>query len=152
MEQSKKDLLVQAMHRLKKERTWFPVMDGVSRGEFFMLHKISHLIRNSQEEKPGAKITDLSVAAEMSKPAVSQMLNSLEKKGLIERIMTKTDRRVVYVKLTDSGKTQLEKIAQKMDELMDQIVEELGKEDTAELARLLDKLYIILEKTQERTE
>lgn len=45
-----------------------------------MLHKISHLIRNSQEEKPGAKITDLSVAAEMSKPAVSQMLNSLEKK------------------------------------------------------------------------
>lgn len=60
--------------------------------------------------------------------------------------MTKTDRRVVYVKLTDSGKTQLEKIAQKMDELMDQIVEELGKEDTAELARLLDKLYIILEK------
>lgn len=151
MDSSQKELLVQAMHRLKRTQTWNPPLGNISRGEFFMLHKIFHLVRHA-EEKPGAKITDLSVAAEMSKPAVSQMLNSLESKGMIERIMTKSDRRVVYVRLTDVGQEQLEQAAKRFDSLMDAVVEKLGQEDTAELARIFDKLYGILENMKEHGE
>ncbi len=152
MELSQKEMLMQAMHRMKKAQVWPPFFPGVSRGEFFMLHKIEHLVKNKDTEKPGAKITDLSVAAEMSKPAVSQMLNSLEEKGMIERVMTKNDRRVVYVNLTEQGKTQLEKIAKQMDSLLDEIVKELGQEDTEEFARLLNKLNHILEEIKNRGE
>lgn len=152
MEQTDKERLVQAMHRLKRTQTWNPPLGNISRGEFFMLHKISSLIQGAGEEKPGAKITDLSVAAEMSKPAVSQMLNSLEGKGMIERVMTKSDRRVVYVRLTDDGKAQLEMAAKRFDHLMDGLVEKLGQEDTAELARIFDKLHNILESMKEHGE
>jgi DNA-binding MarR family transcriptional regulator len=81
----------------------------------------------------------------MSKPAVSQMLNTLENKKLIERVMAKSDRRVVYVKLTESGIEQLEKTHKQFQTWLDQIIEELGAEDTAELARLVNKLHLIME-------
>ncbi len=152
MEQSKKDDLIQAMHRLKRTQNWLPPISGVSRGEFFMMHKIVSLSKNADGDKPGTKITDLSVATEMSKPAVSQMLNALEGKGLIERVMTKSDRRVVYVKLTESGEAQLKKTADHFSALLEEIVEELGQEDTAELARLFEKLYMIMEQITKRKE
>lgn len=146
MEKSVKEALMQAMHRIKRMRAILPLFPGVSRGEYFVLHQIFHLSERAGPEKPGAKITDLSVAAEMSKPAISQMLNSLEKKELIERIMAKSDHRVVYVRLTKVGRTQLEKTHERLSELMDRIIEELGVEDAMELTRLFNKLYDILEK------
>jgi Transcriptional regulators len=146
MEQSDKEALIQAFHKLRRPQTWRPMMTQISRGEFFMLHIISHRSREASPEKPGAKITDLSIAAEMSKPAVSQMLNSLEDKGMIERIMTKNDRRVVYVCLTEKGKQQLALAAREMEDLMEEVVRELGPEDTAELVRLLGKLHAVMEK------
>lgn len=146
MDQNQKDQLLNAMHRLKKEQSWPQIFSGVSRGEFFMLHKIEYLCRGENEEKPGTKISDLSAATEMSKPGVSQMLNTLEDKGLIERVMTKSDRRVVYVRLTEQGKEKLGETARQMSLLMGRIVEELGPEDTAELTRLIQKLNQIMSK------
>ncbi len=143
MEQQQRDQLMQSMHRLKKMQPW--PMTALSRGEFFMLHKISHLVEKEQNN-PGAKISKLSKATDMSKPAVSQMLNSLENKGFIERILTKEDRRVVYVNLTEKGTKVLKKAHTEMDNLLRQMLEELGPEDTAELTRIADKLFKILEK------
>ena len=140
------EALIHALHKLKRSQAWRPTMTQISRGEFFMLHKIACLSKQAGPEKPGAKITDLSIAAEMSKPAVSQMLNSLEDKEMIERVMTKDDRRVVYVCLTEKGKQQLDLAAQEMKEQVSKIVDALGPEDTAELTRLLGKLYAIMEK------
>lgn len=151
MDQHQKELLLHALHKLKKSQAWPQQFAGVSRGEFFMLHKIVCLLKNSDDEKPGTKITDISVATEMSKPAVSQMLNSLEDKGMIERIMTKSDRRVVYVRLTEKGRSKMLETTRQMDDLMDEVVEMLGDEDTKELARLFDKLYVILEEIRNRS-
>lgn len=145
MEQAEKEKLLEALHSLKKAQTWPSSMAGIPRGEYFMLHMIHHLTKKLNESETGAKITDLSKAAQMSRPAVSQMLNSLENKKLIERAMDKSDRRVVFVKLTDNGKDQLEKTHQQFHCWLDQIIEELGAEDTAELARLVNKLHLIME-------
>jgi DNA-binding MarR family transcriptional regulator len=149
MEQAEKDKLLEAIHSLKKTHTWFAALGGVSRGEYITLHTIYHLMESADESESGTKITDLSKAVQMSKPAVSQMLNSLEKKGLIERVMAKSDRRVVYVKLTEPGEKQLEKTHQQFHSWFDQIIEELGAADTAELVRLINKLHTITEHLQE---
>nr|WP_319487528.1 MarR family transcriptional regulator [uncultured Caproiciproducens sp.] len=149
MEQKEKDKLLEAIHSLKRAQTWLPSTEGISRGEYFTLHTIHHLTEHVDDSKPGAKITDLSNAAQMSKPAVSQMLNILEDKKLIERVMAKSDRRVVYVKLTEAGAEQLKRTHQQFHYWFDQIIEELGEEDTAELARLVNKLHTIMENLQE---
>ena len=148
MEQTEKDNLLEAIHSLKKAHSWGPMMPGISRGEYFTLHIISHLTENADKSAHGAKVTDVSRAARMSRPAVSQMLNSLENKQLVERVMAKNDRRVVYVKLTESGVEQLQKSHQQFHSWFDRVIEELGAEDTAELARLVNKLRVIMEGLQ----
>jgi len=149
MEQTEKEKLLEALHSLKRTQTWLSPLGGVSRGEYITLHMIYHLSKNADENESGTKITDLSKAVQMSRPAVSQMLNCLEKKGLIERMMAKTDRRVVYAKLTQAGEEQLEKAHYQFHSWFDEIVEELGAEDTAELVRLINKLHAITEHLQE---
>ncbi|MGX8700090.1 MarR family winged helix-turn-helix transcriptional regulator [Caproiciproducens sp.] len=145
MDQAEKEKLIRAMHSLKRENAWGPPMEGVSRGEYFTLLTIRRLTQEAGESRPGAKATDLSRAAQMSRPAVSQMLNSLENKQLVERITAKSDRRVVYVKLSEKGAEQLEKTHRQFQHWFDRVMEELGPEDTAELTRLVNKLHGIME-------
>lgn len=145
MEQQQKEALMQTMHRLKKYKPWPPVVSDISRGEFYMLHKIFHLVHAAGNDKPGVKISVISTEMLMSRPAASQMLNSLEDKGLIERIITKSDRRVVYVNLTERGEKVLKEAFMEMNVVMDKVIEKLGTEDTTVLTKLLDKLCNILE-------
>lgn len=137
--------LMDSIVKLKKVSKHLLGISGVSQGEFFILHKIVILNKELPENKPGVKISELSKAAKMSKPAVSQMLNVLEDKSLIERMTTKTDRRVVYVKLTDKGREQFQSKAEELSSLLDKIVIELGEDDTESLVNLLDKLYDIID-------
>lgn len=150
MEPAEKEKLLEALHSLKRAHTCFSSPGEISRGEYFLLHRIFHLTQDTEEESMGAKITDLSKAVQMSRPAISQMLNSLESKGFIERIMAKKDRRVVYVKLTQAGIEELEKNRQEFQNFFDRLVEELGSNDTAELIRLIKKLDAIIENLQKR--
>ncbi|HEX2985215.1 MAG TPA: MarR family transcriptional regulator [Caproiciproducens sp.] len=152
MEQSEKDRLLQAMHRLKKTPSNFFMMQGLSRTEFFVLHRLHYMEKEQNKEQPGIKTTDLSIAAEMSKPAVSQILNSLEDRGLIERFMTKSDRRVVFVRITQPGLEQLDKRKEQLNLLLDKVIRELGPQDTAELTRLFEKLHHITEKLEKEME
>jgi DNA-binding MarR family transcriptional regulator len=51
---------------------------------------------------------DLAKAAELSPASVSTMLDTLERDGIVERRRSATDRRVVVVTLTESGRALLE--------------------------------------------
>lgn len=135
--------LLEAMGKLKRQKVLFPAASGVPHGEFFLLHHIEIYTRKHPEE-PGIKISGLSAKTGMSMPAVSQMLNSIEEKGLVERCMTKSDRRVVYVRLTDQGKQLMESSMTDFTELMGRIVEQFGEENTATLIDLFNRLNDVI--------
>ena len=141
---SQRQELLEAMHKLKKA-SQFDVHNGeLSRGECFLLQQISKRKDAPEDGAPGVRISDLSASARMSKPAVSQMLNVLEDKGMVRRITTKNDRRVVYVALTEDGKSVLSRFFQRADAMMDKLISRLGTEDTDLLIRLINRLYDIL--------
>ncbi len=76
---------------------------------------------------------------------VANLLNALEKKGYISRVMNPADRRGVMVALTEAG-TRL--IAEKEREalaLTAGLLARLGKEDTGELIRIYRKMMDIAE-------
>lgn len=52
---------------------------------------------------------DLAKAAELSPASVSAMLDHLERDGIVERRRAEHDRRVVVVRLTDSGRSLLDR-------------------------------------------
>ena len=107
--------------------------------EFFIMERI----RTSPEPDNGVPVSDLGVGA--SKPAVSQMLNNLERKGYIERSIAPGDRRKIIVRLTREGETALLEAKSHLDKSLDALIELLGEDDYRELLRLMSRLMDIIE-------
>ncbi|MDI6619163.1 MAG: MarR family transcriptional regulator [Clostridiales bacterium] len=55
------------------------------------------------------KISDLSERLTLSNSTVSGIVDRLEKQGLVERIRSKDDRRVIYVNITSESRKKVEK-------------------------------------------
>lgn len=140
MEMGSGEKIYQAMQKFQKLGVTSKFAGELPRSEIMMLKMIN--LDTSQNE--GVTISTLSERLEISKSAVSQMINVLEDKGYVERITTKNDRRIVYVRLTESGEQSLEKSLQSLLKHLNQVFDKMGEEDTETLLELLNKLYIIV--------
>lgn len=116
----------------------------MTQGEFMILKTIKMISERSE----GVTISTLSERLRISKSAVSQMINSLEDKGYVERFTTRNDRRLVYVRLTVRGGEVLSEKLRTFLKGMNTVFDKMGEEDTKELLRLLRKLYDIYKSTQ----
>lgn len=72
-------------------------------------------------------------------PNTTRLMDKLIDKGLLERVRCDSDRRVVYISITDSGLELLSKIDLKFDDIFS-FIHNLTDEEAEELSRLLDKL------------
>lgn len=77
---------------------------------------------------------------QISKPAVSYLLNTLEKKGYITREIDARDRRKFTLNATGAGKAAAEQCAQKYDSMWNGLLADLGEEDMRLLIGLLGRL------------
>lgn len=128
------------MQKLGKMRMRFVASVGATAREFHALNLLAELCPEPDGGRPGVRVSELGAAAGLSKPAVSQMLNLLEGRGLVERTAARSDRRVVYVRLTGSGRERLVRLRKSYEAVLDRITDELGPQDTAELLRLFNRL------------
>ncbi len=67
-------------------------------------------------------------------------VNSLVKKGLVERVRSEEDRRVVLVSLSESGKQAYEYHQKFHKEMVDTVLQKLGEEEKEVLAKALNSL------------
>ena len=141
-----KEQLIVSMQRFKKVGRSFPQGIGLTMGEFFVMDRVSRDIPCSS--------TDIS-ASEMhnhphfTKPAVSQILNSLEKKGYVHREIDTNDRRRIVVTLTDIGDRALAQGKAYFNTQLDQTITQLGEENTRQLIFLVNRLTEITTKLKE---
>lgn len=119
----------QEMNRLRQQGGWPPLSLRV-------LHTICH---ESREGK-AVKISDISDALTISRPATTQILNDLEKRGYIVREMNRHDRRVVTVQLTKEGEEALRTDEENALAILDHVLGRMGEQNTRELMRLLEQL------------
>jgi DNA-binding MarR family transcriptional regulator len=124
------------------------LMKNLKPHEFFMLKTLKKLYSKHEKEaqennlppSPGVKISELSRESCVSMPGVSQTISTLEKLGYVERITSSSDRRLVFVNLTDAGRKLESDISQSYFKIYDDVATRLGEEDTRALIELLDKL------------
>ena len=140
MEIGNGEKIYHAMQKFKKLSMNTKSAGEIPRSEIMMLKMID--IDTSKTK--GVTISILSERLEISKSAVSQMVNVLEDKGYVERISTKSDRRIVYVRLTEVGEKGLKKSLQSLLKSLNQVFEKMGEKDTEILLGLLNKLYLIV--------
>lgn len=91
----------------------------------------------------GSGLTDIAVHLLISQPTATDSVAALERKGLVERRASETDRRAVRVLLTEQGRTLLEGLAN--DGKARVAVERLGEAEKAELLLTVVRLIKTLQ-------
>lgn len=121
---------------------------GINQSELTLLINLKFL--NIPSPK-GIKVSDLSSRLCITSAAVTQVINSLEEKGYVERLADPKDRRVVLVALTSMGEDLIKLAYKDHIGFLSGLVGYLGEKDSKELIRLLSMaLTYIQEKRRER--
>ncbi|MDR0309731.1 MAG: MarR family winged helix-turn-helix transcriptional regulator [Candidatus Methanoplasma sp.] len=127
------------MQAIKVEIHKVRIRDHVQ-GEAFVLY----FIKNCAGRVIPSKISN---AIGISSARVAAALNNLEGKGLITRRIDDDDRRRIIVELTPKGVDYVEEHQKEHIRKMRSLLVLLGKEDSAELVRIMGKLAEVLSKT-----
>lgn len=107
-----------------------------SRGELMTLRNLELAERNGEAVTPG----DISQSAGLSTARVANVLNSLEKKGLVARVHDVQDRRRVFVTLTDDGRVLINRKSAEILADAEDVLKSLGEKDAHEFLRLLRRM------------
>ena len=98
------------------------------------------------------RMTDVSRALAISKPAATQMVNHLVKNGLVERTHCSSDRRVVYIQATPEGKRSFVHVMKSRMVYIERAVHRIGVERAALLGGLLNEFVDALVTVTEENE
>jgi Transcriptional regulators len=144
MENLLKEQLMQSFSGIKKIHTKFFKNADITPVEFHTI-KLIQKISEKLENETQVYVSMLQKKMELTMPAVSQILNSLDKKGFIVRNISTEDRRKIYVKLTGEGKRILNEINDHNDKILGKFIELVGEDDIKELIRIFEKALNALE-------
>lgn len=96
-------------------------------------------------------MTSVARALDVTTGTLTIAVNSLVKKGYVDRVRSEEDRRVVLISLSDKGKRAYLHHRQFHDRMINAVVEELTEEEQQVLERALKKLNLFFMKTADRT-
>lgn len=99
---------------------------------------VCHILLYYQQRNKLITATDLCEQMHLLKSQMNTMITSLENRGYVERLRSKNDRRKVYVKMTETGAAEYTREHEKIIEIMQAILNEIGEENADFLAKMLD--------------
>lgn len=108
------------------------------------------LLRRDERSGPPVTATELREEMRLLKSQINHILTGLEKKGLLERVRSETDKRVVHVHLTESGRQCYRQEHQRVMELIEQVCLQLGEDATRQLSALISRATGLVTNLTER--
>jgi DNA-binding MarR family transcriptional regulator len=111
---------------------------GYNPSEFKVLVTIKH---GTNDEKTEMKVSEISQILLVTPPTVTQILNILEKDGLVERTVDSNDRRSVKIRLTPAGIKVTEEARKAFFETFTGLIDYLGENESEQLAELLSRVF-----------
>lgn len=142
---SEKDLaaLSNGAARLLQETTRlahhsFPLLRSITQSEAVVLLSI----QNAPESVSPMQIAD---AAGFTRPRITQIVNSLEERGLIKRVQDEHDKRMTRLYFTKKGEAAMAEWNAGMQALTENLLLLLGKEDSEVLLRIVARVADIVE-------
>ena len=118
------------MLRVPEERQ----LSRMVQGELFVLNYLAthEMITHPKE---------LSENMAVSSARIASLLNHMEEKNLISRCPDKNDSRQIIVKLTEAGRSEIQKIREDVIFHVSAMLEKLGPEDASEFIRIERKIW-----------
>lgn len=146
MDNELRDRLIHAMFRFKKVGMIFPPGLELHMGELYVMRSINGKCPCPEHNNA---VSDLPKHMMISKPAISQLLNGLEKKGYINREIDKSDRRKISATLTPKGEEILGVAKDYADKMLDTVIARFGEENILQLLALFNRLTDISEEVRQ---
>lgn len=132
-----KQELVDLLQRLRHGRfSAASTPEGVTPAEGRAVHVMGKMAGRGDEVRPGA----VAAAMHITPSALSQILKSLEEKGLIERHRTSGDFRAIALVLTPAGEAVAAEAERLRSMHLNDLLAYLGQEDVEHLVRTLGKV------------
>lgn len=95
------------------------------------------------------KISDLSEKLGLSNSTVSGIIDRLEVQGLVERIRSKEDRRVVYIKVTEKCKQDSQERFEVINKLIEEMMDKATPEELDTILEGMNTLEKVLERQKQ---
>ena len=108
----------------------------------------SYIVKINDSMNKPTRAKDLAVGFEISKPAVSKLLNTMEEKGYLRRERHETDRKSVYLALTDKALSILDEQKATASVVTKKIFAEMGMEKAKELLANMNLFYECYKKVE----
>ena len=137
-----KEQLVRSIFRFRKIGMTYHLGYDINMSEIAVMSGIAE-----NDEGTGAKVcaSDIQSNLYITKPAISQVYGSLEKKGYILREIDTNDRRKILVTLTPKGFEVLKAMKEHSSTLLEAVISRLGQDDTRQLIELFNRFADITE-------
>ena len=99
-----------------------------------------------QQESGAAPLTatELGERTNLLKSQINHILTQMESRNWVERIRSTSDKRVVYIRLTETGRENYLKEHEKVLGILNEVHRELGSEKTMELTCLLKQATAVV--------
>jgi DNA-binding MarR family transcriptional regulator len=112
-------------------------------GNFDISVEQFHILRHVR--RGTGSISELATAKNISRPAISQGVEILVKKGLLTRVQSTQDRRFVELTLTEAGNELLDTVFQETRAWMKERMKVLSSEELETVAKAMEALKKMLE-------
>ena len=100
-------------------------------------YNVLRILRGEGKPLPSLEIAERTIQVV---PAITGLIDRLEKQELVRRKRSTEDRRVVYVEITGKAKQILKKIDKPIVDLHQQMLGHLSAKETADVIRLMEKV------------
>lgn len=140
------DRLLCAMFRMKKLGSSFPFACDIQYGELSVMRRV---IEDCPAEGKNLNVVEIQQTLHISKPAVSQILNSLERKGYILRSIDPQDRRKISVSPTQEGAATLQEATAQYERAMQELLQRFGEDNLNALVRQLEALMQVYDELRD---
>lgn len=104
-------------------------------------HTMCYIAKSAESNPNGVSMGDLARELQISPPAISRAISSLEKRGYVKRMIDMNNRRSVTVIPTDEGIKAMDEDRRFFEKVAKRISFEIGEEKLNELEILLKQLY-----------
>jgi len=104
-------------------------------------YNILRILRGEGKPLPSLEIADRMIQVV---PAITGLIDRLQEAGMVTRRRCETDRRVVYVDLTDKARSLLTDLDEPVLELHRDLLGHLSRTELKELVQLLEKAWVPL--------
>ncbi len=145
MDDELREKFISLMTRCGKGNSTLASQNGLQMNEMLLLHIISEDCDGSSQEGVNLNMRNIQDRLQISRPAISYTLNTLEKKEYIVREIDPRDRRRITVHITQEGVSASEDSMQRHTDMWNRVVGEFGEEEMNQLIQLLTRFFAVID-------